>query len=80
VQRLSLGRVAKSLDEMREAIRGLLEMDVDRHMLGRRARDFASREFTTGVAARYLELLDEKAPAVRFSPTGQTQAQGVNSP
>jgi glycosyltransferase involved in cell wall biosynthesis len=79
-QRLSLGRVAKSLDEMREAIRGLLEMDVDRHMLGRRARDFVSREFTTGVAARYLELLDQKAPAVRFNATEQTQAQGVHLP
>jgi glycosyltransferase involved in cell wall biosynthesis len=73
VQRLSLGRVANTLDDMREAIRGLLEMDVDRHLLGRRARDFASREFTTAVAARYLELLDRNAPPVRLGSAEQTQ-------
>lgn len=78
VQRLSLGRVATSLDDMREAIRGLLEMDVDRQMLGRRARDFASREFTTAVAARYLELLDLQAPPVRLRAAEQTQ--GVHLP
>jgi glycosyltransferase involved in cell wall biosynthesis len=73
VQRLALGRVASSVDEMRESVRGLLEMDVDRHMLGRRARDFASREFTTAVASRYLELLDRNAPPVRLRAAEQTQ-------
>jgi glycosyltransferase involved in cell wall biosynthesis len=66
VQRTPLGRVAASLDDMREAIRGLLEMEVDRQMLGRRARDFALREYTSGVAARYLELLEQKAPPMRL--------------
>jgi glycosyltransferase involved in cell wall biosynthesis len=72
VQRLPLGRVAKSLDDMREAIRGLLENDAERQQLGRRARDFAIREFTDGVAARYLELLP--APQLRLET-----AQGANS-
>jgi glycosyltransferase involved in cell wall biosynthesis len=67
VQRTPLGRVAKSVDDMREAIRGLLEIDVDRQLLGRRARDFALREYTTGVAARYLELLEQQAPSVRLA-------------
>ncbi len=66
VQRTPLGRVANSVDDMREAIRGLLEIDVDRQLLGRRAREFALREYTTGVAARYLELLGQKAPVVRL--------------
>ena len=73
VQRQPLGRVARSLDDMREAIRGLLENDADRQALGRRARDFAAREFTNGVAARYLELLD--TPRLRFNA-----AQEANSP
>jgi glycosyltransferase involved in cell wall biosynthesis len=77
VQRLPLGRVAKSLDEMREAIRGLLEIDVDRQMLGRRARDFAMREFTSGVAARYLELLDQNAPPLRLKAAPQTQGANL---
>ena len=72
VKRLPLGRVANSLDDMREAIRGLLEIDVDRHLLGRRAREFATREYTKGVAARYLELLDQKAPRMRLGPTEPT--------
>ena len=63
VQRLQLGRVATSIDDMREAIRGLLEVDVYRENIGRRARDFAAREFTSGVAARYLELLEQKPRA-----------------
>jgi glycosyltransferase involved in cell wall biosynthesis len=58
VSRLQLGRVATSLDDMREAIRGLLDVHVYRDLIGRRAREFALREFTSGVAARYLELLD----------------------
>jgi glycosyltransferase involved in cell wall biosynthesis len=77
VQRLSLGRVAKSLDDMREAIRGLLEIDVDRQLLGRRARDFAMREYTSGVAARYLEQLEEKAPTMRLA-AAPTVNQGAN--
>ena len=72
VKRLPLGRVANSLDDMREAIRGLLEIDVDRQLLGRRAREFATREYTKGVAARYLELLDQKAPRMRLGPTEPT--------
>src|SRR5687768_433073 len=55
VKRVPLGRVGASIDDMREAIRGLMENDGDRQMLGRRAREFATREFTAGVAARYLE-------------------------
>jgi glycosyltransferase involved in cell wall biosynthesis len=75
VQRLPLGRVAHSLDEMREAIRRLLETDEERLLLGRRAREFAAREFTDGVAARYLELLDMSSPQLRLGT-----AQGANSP
>jgi hypothetical protein len=55
---MSLGSIANSLDEMRESIRDLLANDFDREQIGRRAREFATREYTTGVAARYLELLD----------------------
>jgi glycosyltransferase involved in cell wall biosynthesis len=72
-QRLSLGRVAKSLDDMREAIRSLLENEDLRRQLGRRAREFALREYTDGVAARYLELLP--TPQMRLGP-----AQGANLP
>jgi glycosyltransferase involved in cell wall biosynthesis len=67
VQRLPLGRVANSVDEMREAIRGLMEIDVDRQLLGRRAREFAQREYTSGVASRYLELLDRLPAPVRLA-------------
>ena len=58
VNRLQLGRIATSLDDMREAIRGLLDVNTYREIIGRRAREFAAREFTSAVAARYLELLD----------------------
>jgi glycosyltransferase involved in cell wall biosynthesis len=75
VQRVPLGRVARSVDDMREGIRGLMENDADRLLLGRRARDFALREFTSGVAARYLELLDPHAPPVRLGT-----AQGAHVP
>lgn len=70
VNRLQLGRIATSLDDMREAIRGLIDVDVYRDLIGRRARDFAAREYTTGVAARYLERLDERTrePARAASP------------
>lgn len=73
VQRLSLGSIANSLDEMRESIRDLLENDDERELVGRRARDFATREFTTGVAARYLELLDMSTPRMRLGT-----ASGIN--
>ena len=52
-----LGRIATSLDDMREALRGLLEVDVYREQIGRRAQEYAAREFTGDVAARYIELL-----------------------
>jgi glycosyltransferase involved in cell wall biosynthesis len=60
VQRMQLGRIATSLDDMREALRALLDVDVYRETIGRRARDFASREFTSAVASRYLELLENR--------------------
>jgi glycosyltransferase involved in cell wall biosynthesis len=58
VQRMQLGRIATSLDDMREALRALLDVEVYRETIGRRARDYASREFTSAVASRYLELLE----------------------
>jgi glycosyltransferase involved in cell wall biosynthesis len=79
VQRVPLGRVASSVDDMREAIRGLLEVDADRQLLGRRAREFATREFTSGVAARYLELFDRQTPQMRLN-TAQPANQGANLP
>jgi glycosyltransferase involved in cell wall biosynthesis len=66
VQRLTLGRVAHSLDSMRDAIHSLLADDFERQTIGRRAREFAAREYTTGVAARYLELLDRKSQQLRL--------------
>ena len=60
VRRLQLGAVATSLDDMRESIRGLLDVEVYRENLGRRARDFALREFTSAAASRYIELLEGK--------------------
>jgi hypothetical protein len=60
VQRMQLGRVATSVDDMREGLRALLDVDVYRETIGRRARDFASREFTSAVASRYLELLESR--------------------
>jgi glycosyltransferase involved in cell wall biosynthesis len=65
VQRLQLGHIANSIDEMREAIRGFLEDEAERQVTGRRARDFAMREFTAGVAGRYLELLNQESPQTR---------------
>lgn len=73
VKRVPLGRVAASIDDMREAIRGLIEIDVDRQLLGRRAREFATREFTSGVASRYLDLLP--TPPMRLETS-----QGANLP
>lgn len=78
VHRLPAGRVTKSLDEMREAIRHLLAVEEDRIQLGRRAREFAMREFTDGVAARYLELLDANAPQVQLG-TPQETFHGANT-
>jgi glycosyltransferase involved in cell wall biosynthesis len=66
VQRLTLGRIAHSLDTMRDAIQQLLMDDFERQTIGRRAREFAAREYTTGVAARYLDLLDRKSKQLRL--------------
>jgi len=65
VQRLQLGHIANSVDEMREAILSLLEDDAERERTGRRAQEFATRDYTTGVAARYLELLNQNSPQKR---------------
>lgn len=78
VQRLQLGHIANSVDEMREAMRSLLEDDADRLRTGRRARDFATREYTTGVAARYLELLNQNSPTKRLE--ADAWAKGANLP
>lgn len=61
VQRLQLGHIANSVDEMREGIRSFLEDETARQVTGRRARDFTLREFTVGVAGRYLELLNQES-------------------
>jgi glycosyltransferase involved in cell wall biosynthesis len=66
VKRLQLGRVASTLDDMREGIRGLLDTEADRAAIGKRAREFATREYTTGVAGRYLHLLELKTPPLRL--------------
>jgi len=58
IRRLQLGAVAGSTDDMRESIRGLLESDVYRENIAKRAHDFASREFTSAAASRYFELLE----------------------
>lgn len=60
IHRLQLGAVATSIDEMREAICHLLDVDTHREEIGRRARDFAQREFTTAAASSYLELLETR--------------------
>jgi glycosyltransferase involved in cell wall biosynthesis len=66
IRRLQLGHVATSLDDMRESIRGLLEVDVYRENIGRRARDFVAREFTSAAASRYIELLEATPVRVRM--------------
>ena len=66
IRRLQLGSVPASLDDMRESIRGLLDVGVYRENLGRRARDFAAREFTGAAAARYIELLENKPLRARI--------------
>jgi glycosyltransferase involved in cell wall biosynthesis len=58
IRRLQLGAVAGSTDDMRESIRGLLESDVYRENIAKRAHDFASREFTSAAASRYFDLLE----------------------
>src|SRR6187431_246276 len=45
IRRLQLGHVATTIDDMRESIGGLLDVHVYRENIGRRARDFVSREF-----------------------------------
>jgi glycosyltransferase involved in cell wall biosynthesis len=60
IHRLQLGARPDSLDDMREAIRGLLDVGIYRENIGQRARDFAAREFSSSAAARYIELLDNK--------------------
>lgn len=74
VKRLQLGHVAASLDDMRDGIRGLLDNETDRQVLGRRAQEFATREFTSGVAARYLDLLDQYAPRMRLANAPEVSA------
>jgi glycosyltransferase involved in cell wall biosynthesis len=61
IRRLQLGAVSSSIDDMRESIRGLLDVAAYRENIGRRARDFAVREFTSVAASRYIELLDQKS-------------------
>jgi glycosyltransferase involved in cell wall biosynthesis len=73
IQRLSLGKTANSVDDMRESIRDLLENAAGRQLIGRRTRDFATREFTTGVAARYIELLDHSSPRMHLGAAPETQ-------
>jgi glycosyltransferase involved in cell wall biosynthesis len=58
VNRLQLGRIARTVDDMREALRGLVDVPVYRENIGRRAREYALREYTSGVAARYLEIAE----------------------
>jgi glycosyltransferase involved in cell wall biosynthesis len=67
IRRLQLGAVPATLDDMREAIRGFLDVDVYRENTGRRARDFVSREFTSAAAARYIELLEHRPLRERIS-------------
>jgi len=65
-RRLQLGAVCATLDDMREAIRGLLDVEAYRDNLGRRARDFVAREFTSAAAARYIELLETRTLRMRM--------------
>jgi len=73
VKRLSLGKAAASVDDMRESVRFLLQNDTDRQVIGRRAGEFAAREYTTGVAAKYIELLDRNAPRMHLGAAQETQ-------
>jgi glycosyltransferase involved in cell wall biosynthesis len=66
IRRLQLGSVPASIDDMRESIRGLLDVGVYRENIGRRARDFVSREFTSAAAGRYIELLENKPVRARI--------------
>lgn len=70
VKRLQLGRIAGSLDDMCEALRGLLDVHAYRENIGQRAREFAVREFTSGVAARYIELLEDSTEGLRAANEG----------
>ena len=66
IGRRQLGSVPASIDDMRESIRGLLDVAVYRENIGRRARDFVSREFTSAAAGRYIELLENKPTRMRI--------------
>ena len=66
IGRRQLGSVPASIDDMRESIRGLLDVAVYRENIGRRARDFVSREFTSAAAGRYIELLENKPARMRI--------------
>ncbi|HEV7608197.1 MAG TPA: glycosyltransferase family 4 protein [Steroidobacteraceae bacterium] len=79
VKRFALGRVASSLDEMREAIRDLVENQAGRDTLGRNAREFAMGEYTTGVAARYLDILNQHSPQLRLGAANGA-SQGADLP
>jgi glycosyltransferase involved in cell wall biosynthesis len=70
IRRLQLGTVPSSVDDMREAIRGLLDVAVYRENIGRRARDFAAREFTNAAAARYIEQLEQTLRLREGAPNG----------
>jgi glycosyltransferase involved in cell wall biosynthesis len=69
IRRLQLGAVSNSVDDMREAIRGLLDVKPYRDNVGRRARDFVAREFTGAAASRYFELLDNRPVRAGFGAT-----------
>jgi len=69
IRRMQLGQVATTIDDMREFIRGLLDVEVYRENIGRRARDFVAREFTSAAAARYFELLETRPVRVRLGAT-----------
>lgn len=71
VRRMQLGRVATSVDEMRDALRELLEVDGYREHIGQQAREFARREYTSGVATRYLELLEREPRRLRLDAADQ---------
>jgi glycosyltransferase involved in cell wall biosynthesis len=72
IRSLQLGAVANSIDDMREAICVLLEVENHRQNIGRRAREFARSEFTGAAAARYLELLTPMHDRARATGEGAT--------
>jgi glycosyltransferase involved in cell wall biosynthesis len=72
LQKRTLGWAANSLEDMRVAIRTLLENDLRRETIAQEARSLAHREFSPpAVAARYLELLEvQQQPRLRFGSAG----------